>query len=138
MVVSGIAAWLSAILGAKYAIKNHDTKLDGHEKRIEKLEGKMEKTVTLASCRLLKADCHADRLLEDTDVKTRLDTIMTMFSELEERRNKRWADYEVRREEQKDALQVTLNKLTRQVACLEAVIQNRAKSFRIENGDKDE
>jgi hypothetical protein len=145
VVVSGIAAWLAAILGAKYAIKNHDAVLLEHAKRITRLEGKSETAMTEPKCRLMTQDCLAARILETDEVQSRLDAIMDRFSELEERRNKRWLEfeertnhrwieYDIRREAQKDAVQKTLNSLCRQITALETTIEKRSKSFRITNG----
>ena len=132
--LSGVIAYVSATVGIKHSIKSHDSKFAEYSKRISKLEQKAEISVTFPTCRLEQIDCRAAHVAEIVEIKNRLDLIMTMFQTLEERRNRRWSEYEIRREEQKDVLNANLAKMSRQLICLEAAVMKKHHQQRTSNG----
>jgi len=123
---SGVVAYVSAVTGFRHAIKVHEAKFKEYDKRIEKLEEKAQKTVTFPDCRIEQLDCRTVQIFEINELKKKLDAIVNMFKELEERRSRRWQEYEIKREEQKDILNGNLLKITRQLICLEAAVQGRS------------
>jgi hypothetical protein len=113
--------------GAAWAIKSYDT-------RITKLEDKVEKLVPITVCREARVDCKDAALTGSCQIQEKLENLFNMFRDLEERRNERWEEFEIRRETAKDDLQRTLLTMTGQIKCLEGVITERSKSFRTDNG----
>jgi len=133
-IISGVASWVAAKSGAKYAILSHDEKIKDNTARIVALEEKSRQVVMESKCEKFRQECQGNLEDDECGVTKKIDSLTAKIEDLERRRIERWESFERRREASKDSLQKTFDLFTKKITRMETIISERSKIFRSVNG----